>query len=118
MNPAPRPRPWLSSTSTRSSEANRMKISWKLYINFGLILALVILLCIVNLAAVHREHQARAASVRAAQIARSGEAVRHQLMQNRLHLSNYLLSGDGRELQKVEDGVSTLQNLLRAAQDG
>ncbi|HEY5163600.1 MAG TPA: methyl-accepting chemotaxis protein [Terriglobales bacterium] len=94
-----------------------MKISKKLfYLNLGLILTLV-LLCAVNVIAVQREHAARAASAKAAQAAKSGEEVRYQLMQNRLHLSNYLLSGDGRELQAVEDGVVKLQNELRAAEE-
>jgi methyl-accepting chemotaxis protein len=94
-----------------------MKISKKLfYLNLGLILTLV-LLCAVNVIAVQREHVARAASAKAAQAAKSGEEVRYRLMQNRLHLSNYLLSGDGRELQAVEDGVVKLQNELRAAEE-
>ena len=94
-----------------------MKISKKLfYLNLGLIITLV-LLCLVNVAAVQREHTARAASAKAAQAAMLGESVRYELMQNRLHLSNYLLSGDGRELQSVEEGVAKLQNDLHTAQD-
>src|SRR5689334_10613366 len=94
-----------------------MKISRKLfYLNLGLILTLV-LLCLVNVTAVQREHGARAASAKATQVAKLGEDIRYQLMQNRLHLGNYLLSGDARELQAVESGVSKLQSELRIAED-
>ena len=92
-----------------------MKISKKLYLNFGLVLALVVMLCVVNLIAVQREHESRAASARAAQAARTSEVVRYQLMQNRLHLSNYLLSGDERELKTVEDGVAKLASCIDVA---
>src|SRR5690349_5537670 len=94
-----------------------MKISRKLYLNFGLILALVVLLCLVNVIAVQREHAARSASARATQAAKADESVRYQLMQNRLHLGNYLLSGDERELQAVELGILKLQGELRTAED-
>ena len=94
-----------------------MKISSKLYLNFGLILVLVVILCIVNVIAVQREHEARTRSEQAASAARLGETVRYQLMQNRLHLSNYLLSGDENELKTTEDGVTKLQASLHAAQE-
>ena len=94
-----------------------MKISKKLlYLNSGLILTLV-LLCVVNVIAVQREHAARAATSKASQVAKLGETVRYQLMQNRLHLSNYLLSGDGRELQEVENGIVKLQGDLHTAEE-
>ncbi|MGH8456930.1 MAG: hypothetical protein ACRETE_08090, partial [Stenotrophobium sp.] len=89
-----------------------MTISKKLYLNFGLILALVVLLCIVNVTAVQREHATRAASARSTQAAQAAEAVRFQMMQNRLHLSNYLLSGSGQELKATEDGIDRLQDAL------
>src|SRR6185369_636266 len=63
------------------------------------------------------EHGARAASAKATQVAKLGEDIRYQLMQNRLHLGNYLLSGDARELQAVESGVRQLQSQLRIAED-
>jgi methyl-accepting chemotaxis protein len=78
---------------------------------------LVVLLCIVNVTAVQREHAARDASVKASQMGRMDEAVRYQFMQNRLHLSNYLLSGDGRELDAVHQGLTRLQNQLRIARE-
>src|SRR6185312_2565210 len=94
-----------------------MTISKKLYLNFGLILALVVLLCIVNITAVQRARATRAASSRATQSARAAEAIRFQMMQDRLHLSNYLLSGSPQELEATEDGVDHLQDALHVAQE-
>ena len=94
-----------------------MTISKRLYLNFGLLLALVVLLCIVNVLAVQREHAARAASAHAAQLAKMTESLRFSLMQNRAHLSNYLLSGDPRELDAANEGIEKLQEALHNAQN-
>ncbi len=90
-----------------------MTISKKLYLNFAAILALVILLLIVNLTALQREHATRAATARAIEIAQQGETVRYQMMQNRLALQNYLLSGDAREQDKMNDGITRLHAMIR-----
>jgi methyl-accepting chemotaxis protein len=90
-----------------------MTISKKLYLNFGAILALLLVLFIVNLTAVHREHAARASASHALQLAQDGEAVRFQMMQNRLHLRNYLLSGDSREVDTMNEGIARLHAMLK-----
>jgi methyl-accepting chemotaxis protein len=90
-----------------------MTIGKKLYLNFGAILTLVLVLCIANITAVQREHAARASTARAMELAQQGETVRFQMMQNRLYLGNYLLSGDARELEKMNDGLGHLQDLLK-----
>ena len=41
--------------------------------------------------------------------------VRFQMLQNRLFLGNYLLSGDTREIEKMSDGLNKLQDLIRDA---
>jgi methyl-accepting chemotaxis protein len=89
-----------------------MTIGKKLYLNFGLILALVVMLCLVNILAVEREHFTRAATARSTELAQASEAVRFQMMQNRLSLSNYLLSGDARDLDNANQGVLRLRDLL------
>ena len=89
-----------------------MTISRRLYLNFGAILAVVIVLFLVNMAAVQREHATRAAVTRVTETARASAAVREQMMQNRLTLRNYLLSGDTREVQRLEDGIKKLQAQL------
>ncbi len=95
-----------------------MKISKKLLCLTLALIGTLVLLCVANIFAVLREHEARATSDKATQVARLGEEVRYQLMQNRLHLSNYLLSGDGRELEAVESGILKLQNDLHVAEAG
>ncbi len=90
-----------------------MTISKKLYLNFGAILALLLVLFIVNISAVQREHMARAAASRALQVAQQSESVRFLMMQNRLCLRNYLLSGDVREAEKMDEGIARLHGLLK-----
>ena len=96
-----------------------MSMSKKLYMNFGIVLAMVVVLFLVTWFAVQREHSAKAASAQALQMADSTDKVRFQIMQNRLYLSNYLLSGDSREVERMNDGVrqlhESLQNALRLA---
>ena len=71
-----------------------MTIGKKLYVNFGIILTMVVVLFLVNLLAVQREHAAKDAASASLKLADTTNAVRFQMMQNRLYLSNYLLSGD------------------------
>jgi methyl-accepting chemotaxis protein len=85
-----------------------MTIGKKLYTNFGIILAMVLVLFLVNWSAVLREHAAK-------QLADTTNAVRFQMMQNRLYLSNYLLSGDTREVERMNDGLRTLSEKLDLA---
>ena len=54
---------------------------------------------------VHREHSAKAAASQALQLADATDRIRFQMMQNRLYLTNYLLSGDSRESDHVNDGI-------------
>jgi methyl-accepting chemotaxis protein len=89
-----------------------MSIGKKLYLNFGLILSAVLLLFIVNFFAVQREHAAKAAAAASLELADTTNAVRFQMMQNRLYLSNYLLSGDTREVDRMNEGVRTLNEKL------
>ena len=81
-----------------------MTISKKLYVSFGAILAVLVVLFIVNITAVQREHSARASTSRALEIAQQSEAVRYAMMQNRLYLRNYLLSRGTREVVKMDEG--------------
>ena len=92
-----------------------MTIGKKLYVNFGAVLAMVVVLFLVNLVAVQREHSAKAAASQALKMAETTDKIRFQMMQNRLYLSNYLLSGDTREVERLNDGMRILQEQL---QDG
>jgi methyl-accepting chemotaxis protein len=90
-----------------------MRIGKKLYVNFGAVLAMVLVLFLVNLIAVRREHSAKAAASQALELADDTAEVRFQMMQNRLYLSNYLLSGDSREVERMNDGVRMLTDKLQ-----
>ena len=94
-----------------------MSIRKQLYLSFGIILAMVLVLLGVNLAAVWREHDTKAAAQRSIDIAEATSAVRFQMMQNRLHLQNYLLSGDTRDVEKMTDGEHLLSNALHHAEE-
>src|SRR5450755_585836 len=85
-----------------------MTIGKKLYTNFGIILTMVLVLFLVNWSAVQREHSAK-------QLADTTNAVRFQMMQKRLYLSNYLLSGDTREVDRMNEGLRTLNEKLDLA---
>jgi methyl-accepting chemotaxis protein len=94
-----------------------MTIGKKLYVNFGAVLAMVVVLFLVNLIAVQREHSAKAAASQALKMAETTDRVRFQMMQNRLYLSNYLLSGDTREVERLNDGEHQLMNSLESAEN-
>jgi methyl-accepting chemotaxis protein len=93
-----------------------MTIGKKLYLNFGAVLAMVLVLFLVNYFAVQREHSAKAAASQALSLADATDKIRFQMMQNRLYLSNYLLSGDSREIDRMNDGVRQLKEKLLAAE--
>src|SRR6202163_4094182 len=89
-----------------------MTIGKKLYTNFGIVLTMVLVLFLVNWSAVQREHAAKAAAAASLELADSTNAVRFQMMQNRLYLSNYLLSGDTREVDRMNEGLRLLNEKL------
>ena len=92
-----------------------MTISRKLYVNFGAVLAMVVVLFLVTFIAVQREHSAKAAAAQAMQLAESTDKIKFQMMQNRLYLGNYLLSGDTREVDRMNEGIHLLADRIREA---
>src|SRR5436853_3083283 len=93
-----------------------MSISKKLYVNFGAVLLAVVVLFTVIVFAVHREQSAKAAASQALEMSETTDHIRFQVMQNRLYLSNYLLSGDSREVERMNDGVHQLTEELQNGQ--
>ncbi len=85
-----------------------MTIGKKLYMNFGIILTMVVVLFLVNLLAVQREHSAKEGAAASLKLTDNSNAERFQMMQNRLYLSNYLLSGDTREVDRMNEGLRIL----------
>jgi methyl-accepting chemotaxis protein len=94
-----------------------MNIGKKLYLSFGIILATVLVLLAINLYGVHREHETKAAAQRSIDMTEATASVRFEMMQNRLHLQNYLLSGDTREVEQMNEGEHRLSDAVRHAQE-
>jgi methyl-accepting chemotaxis protein len=92
-----------------------MTLGKRLYLTFGGILALVLLLFAVNWTAISREQAAKSAFSSSLDSADATAAVRFQMMQNRLYLSNYLLSGDTREVDRMNEGIRILSEKLDKA---
>jgi methyl-accepting chemotaxis protein len=91
-----------------------MTIGRKLYIGFGSILGVLVLLFLVSFIASQHEHSARNSSASALSILDKIGRVRSQMMGNRLDLRNFLLSGDPREEAKTLKGVSDLAAMLKS----
>jgi methyl-accepting chemotaxis protein len=89
-----------------------MTIGKRLYLSFGAVLAMVIVLFLVNILAVQREHAAKAAGSVALELSQATNKIRFQMMENRLNLTNYLLSGDTREKDSIEKGIRDLNQKL------
>src|SRR5260370_3916877 len=94
-----------------------MNIGKKLYLSFGIILTTVLLLLAINRIAVQREHETKAAAQRSIDMTEAMSSDRFEMMQNRLHLQNYLLSGDTRDVEKMNDGEHVLSDALRHTQE-
>jgi methyl-accepting chemotaxis protein len=90
-----------------------MTIGKKLYAGFGSILAILVLLFIVNIVAGFKERSARTDASSALESVRTVESVRYQIMLNRLNMNNFLLSGDPRDEEKVNKGLTDITDLLK-----
>ena len=86
-----------------------MTIGRKLYLGFGAILMVTLVLYAVSSMTIVREHGARANVASTLSDVQTLETVRFKMMENRLFLRNYLLSGDLRDEDRVNKGYSDLQ---------
>ena len=93
-----------------------MSITKQLHVRFGALLLIVLLLLFVIVAAVYRERSTKASAAQAQEMSEITDGIRSQMMQNRLFLSNYLLSGDTREVERMNDGIRTLNEYLAKSQ--
>src|SRR5881398_2684281 len=93
-----------------------MSITKQLYVRFGAVLVIVVLLLCVILAAVYRERSTKASAALATEMSQTTDKIRFQMMQNWLYLSNYLLSGDTREVDHMNDGIHVLTEELSKGQ--
>lgn len=92
------------------------KIGKKLYLGFGLVGVMVLLLLAVNLFSFSHQQNARSAMGKALDSAKATETIRFQMMQNRVALANYLLSGDGSEIGNINNGLANIKELAGEAQ--
>src|SRR6266571_144807 len=90
-----------------------MTIGKKLYAGFGLILGLLLILIFVNIVAGWMEKSARTNASAALESVRTVEAVRYQIMLNRLTMNNFLLSGDPRDEERVNKGLADISDLIK-----
>src|SRR5437660_7737551 len=94
------------------SGGTAMTLRNRLYMNFGAVLVMVLVMFLVNWRAVNREHEAKKAADSSQELSDATDKVKFQMMQNRLYLSNYLLSGDTREVDRMNDGLRSLSDKL------
>ena len=90
-----------------------MTIGKKLYAGFGSILGVLLILVILNLVAGWKEQSARKDAGTALESVRTIEAASHQIMLNRNNLNNFLLSGDPRDEEKVNRGLTQMNELIK-----
>jgi len=80
-------------------------IAGKLNWGFGLILGGVLLLCVVDIIAVIHEQSTKETYNTALQMGKQMSDLKQAMMNNRLHLRNFLLNGDSRESDLLAKGV-------------
>ncbi|HTQ98177.1 MAG TPA: methyl-accepting chemotaxis protein [Candidatus Acidoferrum sp.] len=90
-----------------------MSIGKQLYKGFGVVLAILAGLLIVDLAALWLARSASKEAAATLESLRTAEDIRNRIMQNRLNLNNFLLSGDPRDEEKVNHGLTDLTDLLK-----
>jgi methyl-accepting chemotaxis protein len=93
-----------------------MTIGRQLYKGFGVVLVILALLLFVDLGALWKAHTASNEAAATLESVRMTENVRYQIMQNRLNLNNFLLSGDPRDEDKVNRGFTDLTDMIKRGQ--
>src|SRR5215470_5680372 len=93
-----------------------MSIGRKLYVGFGLILAALGVLFIVNMGVGFKLRSAVTDTGAARDNLRTVESVRYQIISNSLNLNNFLLSGDPRDEEKVNKGMTDLNDFIKRGQ--
>src|SRR6266404_3781488 len=93
-----------------------MSIGKKLYGGFGLVLVILVGLFFINLFSGLRERSARSESKASRESVQTIQSVQMQMMTNRLNLDNFLLSGDPRDEEKVNKGVTDLTDKLKSGE--
>jgi methyl-accepting chemotaxis protein len=90
-----------------------MTIGKKLYAGFGLILGILAVLFLVNIVTGYLETSARNNASMAFESKTTVESVRSLVMLNRLNMNNFLLSGDPRDEEKINKGLTDISDLIK-----
>jgi methyl-accepting chemotaxis protein len=93
-----------------------MTIAKRLYAGFGLILGILFLLFLVSLYVGVRQSSATLEADRALDSVGTIESVRSKIMENRLNLNNFLLSGDPHDEEKVNKGMTELTDMMKRSE--
>ncbi|HKE07787.1 MAG TPA: methyl-accepting chemotaxis protein [Candidatus Acidoferrum sp.] len=93
-----------------------MTIGKQLYKSFGTIILALLFLLIVDIGSIWKARSAGNDVANTLESVRTTEAVRYQIMQNRLNLNNFLLSGDPRDEDKVNKGFTELTDIIKSGQ--
>jgi methyl-accepting chemotaxis protein len=93
-----------------------MTIGKRLYLGFGSILITLFVLFVVNIGVGFKGRSAQTDATIALESVRTLESVRYQIMLNSLNLNNFLLSGDPRDEEKVNKGISELADAIKRGQ--
>jgi methyl-accepting chemotaxis protein len=93
-----------------------MTISKRLLYGFSSILATLLVLLLVNIVVGLKLRSAQSDATIAMESVRTLESVRFQIMLNRLNLNNFLLSGDPRDEEKVNKGMTEISDTLKGSE--
>jgi methyl-accepting chemotaxis protein len=94
-----------------------MSIRKKLYWGFGLILVTVFGLFLVNVFAVLHEHSAKDTARKAVEMVQAMSKLEQVRMQNRLRLRNFLLNGDTKEFDSLNEDERNIDSLITTAEE-
>jgi len=90
-----------------------MTIKQQLYRSFGAILLILLILLFVDIGSIWKASSASTEASNALDSKTTIELVRSQIMQNRLNLNNFLLSGDPRDEDKVNKGFTEIADIMK-----
>ena len=116
MNKEDEPRKRGAAVEVRNMRINKT-IGGKLYLGFGLIMAIVFMAFVFNWVAVHHEQTTRAIYKQSITMADSLSRLDKARSENRLYLRNFLLNGDRREADALTRGQSEVERLINEIKD-
>jgi len=90
-----------------------MTIKQQLYRSFGAILLILLILLFVDIGSLWKASSASTEASNALDSKTTIELVRSKIMENRLNLNNFLLSGDPRDEDKVNHGFTELADIMK-----